>query len=314
MSDRILLHLQPEAGAGRRFWLSRRRLRALVALAALTLVALAGGGAYGGWVLHERLGNGPSARAENALLRSRLEEVEARQERVDRALDRVMAYDSKIRQLTRHDDGARAFGIGPLTELEIAAAERDGRGVELPGEELELPQTGDVAVVLDDLELRAQDLDARVAAEEVSLQEVRGYLEDRSSLLRAAPSAWPVRGWVTSGFGYRDSPTSGGRRLHAGIDIAAPRGTPIIAAADGHVVFSGYHSAYGNLLVLDHGYGLVTRYAHTSRLLAKVGDHVQRGQLVALVGNTGRSTGPHLHFEVYQDGVAVNPRKFLQLD
>jgi len=224
-----------------------------------------------------------------------------------------MAYDSKIRQMTREDTGAHALGIGPLSQLEIAAAEREGGGVVLPGEELELGAPVQVIEqVLDDLDARSIDLEERVLAEEESLQQVRSYLDDRTSLLRASPSVWPVRGWITSHFGWRRPPHGGATRLHTGLDIAAPIGTPIIAPADGHVVFAGYHSAYGNLVVIDHGYGLSTKYAHTSRMLVKVGERVQRGDLIARVGNTGRSTGPHLHFEVIKDGVPTNPMRYLK--
>jgi murein DD-endopeptidase MepM/ murein hydrolase activator NlpD len=271
------------------------------------------GGAVTAWWAASAVGNTPSAKAENVLLRSRLSALEARLGRVDRALARVASYDAKIRQLTQEDRGARAFGIGPLSELEVAAAERERRTVALPGGELPpAPNKDNLLGVLDDLDQRARDLEERALREEVSLQEIRGYLDDRTSLINAYPSEWPVRGWVTSRYGWRTGPHSGARRLHTGIDIAAPRGTPIVAAADGHVVFAGYHSAYGNLVVVDHGYGITTKHAHTSRILVAVGDRVLRGDVIARVGNTGRSTGPHLHFELLQDGVPVNPLPFLR--
>lgn len=313
MSTRILIDVEQD-GRHRKYRITGGRLRALTSLAVLGALLAAVGAAGGAWYAHGAMGNGPAAVAENALLRTRLQELEARQASVDQALDRVMAYDSKIRQLTREDDGARAFGIGPLSALEIAAAEREGRGVALPGEDFQLgePRSADLGGWLDDAEMRSEMLQTRLEGEEESLQEIRGYLDDRTSLLRAHPTVWPVRGWVTSGYGYRNSPHGGGHRLHAGLDIAAPRGTPVIAPADGHVVFAGYHSAYGNLVVVDHGYGITTKYAHLHRMHVRVGDRVQRGDRVAKVGNTGRSTGPHLHFEVHKDGVAVNPRRFLE--
>ena len=321
MSSRIVITVEQDDPSSRRnFALDGRRLRRFGWAAALVVLALCSVSAYGALKAHDRWANGPDARAENAVLRTRLQALEARQTRVDQSLARVMAYDSKIRQMTREDVGAHALGLGPLSELEIAAAEREGGGVVLPGEELELSgivaaddvPMDDIGAHLDDLEARADDLEARVLAEEESLQEVRGYLDDRTSLLRATPSVWPVRGWVTSHFGWRKSPHGDGTRLHSGMDIAAPIGTPIIAPADGHVVFAGYHTAYGNLVVVDHGYGLTSKYAHTSRMLVKVGDRVQRGDLIARVGNTGRSTGPHLHFEVIKDGVATSPMRYLR--
>jgi murein DD-endopeptidase MepM/ murein hydrolase activator NlpD len=126
------------------------------------------------------------------------------------------------------------------------------------------------------------------------------------------PSSVPVADVpVGSGFGFRHDPFTGRAALHTGLDFPTATGTPIQAAAGGVVLSTDYHHAYGNLLEVDHGNGLVTRYAHTSKILVKVGDLVKRGQVVAEVGSTGRSTGPHLHFEVLLDNVPQNPARFL---
>lgn len=125
------------------------------------------------------------------------------------------------------------------------------------------------------------------------------------------PSSQPLNGPVGSGFGFRRDPFTGGSALHTGLDFPADVGTPIMAAAGGVVLSAGMHPQFGQLVELDHGNGLVTRYAHTSRMLVKQGDLVKRGQTIAEVGSTGRSTGPHLHFEVLVEGVQQNPAKFL---
>lgn len=125
------------------------------------------------------------------------------------------------------------------------------------------------------------------------------------------PSSAPVNGPVGSGFGFRSDPFTGMAALHTGLDFPAAIGTPIVAAAGGVVISVVQHPQYGNMVEVDHSNGLVTRYAHTSRILTKVGDLVKRGQVIAEVGSTGRSTGPHLHFEVLVDGVQQNPAKFL---
>jgi murein DD-endopeptidase MepM/ murein hydrolase activator NlpD len=125
------------------------------------------------------------------------------------------------------------------------------------------------------------------------------------------PNGKPVDGPVSSGFGFRSDPFTGRTALHTGLDFPAENGTVIMAAAGGVVKTAERHPAYGNMVEIDHGNGLVTRYAHASRLLARVGDLVRRGQTVAEVGSTGRSTGPHLHFEVLVQGVQQNPSKFL---
>ncbi|MFV2082661.1 MAG: M23 family metallopeptidase [bacterium] len=147
--------------------------------------------------------------------------------------------------------------------------------------------------------------------QERSFQELIGYLEDQKSLLASTPSIWPVRGWTTSSFGYRTSPFTGRREMHKGVDVATRTGTPIIAPADGIVIFAGREGGFGNMVVLDHGYGLVTRYAHNSTIDVKRSQKVNRGDVIAKVGNTGRSTGPHLHYEVLVNGVAVNPTRYI---
>jgi murein DD-endopeptidase MepM/ murein hydrolase activator NlpD len=126
------------------------------------------------------------------------------------------------------------------------------------------------------------------------------------------PSSAPVDGPVGSGFGFRSDPFTGRAALHTGLDFPAEIGTPIVAAAGGYVLSAGPHPQYGQMVEVDHGNGLVTRYAHTSKMLVKQGDLIRRGQKIAEVGNTGRSTGPHLHFEVLVEGVQQNPTKFLQ--
>jgi murein DD-endopeptidase MepM/ murein hydrolase activator NlpD len=125
------------------------------------------------------------------------------------------------------------------------------------------------------------------------------------------PNSPPLTSHVGSGFGFRSDPFSGRPALHTGLDFPADVGTPINASAGGVVRSANFHPAYGNLLEIDHGNGLTTRYAHASKILVKPGDLVKRGQVVALVGTTGRSTGPHLHFEVMVEGVLQNPAKFL---
>ncbi len=125
------------------------------------------------------------------------------------------------------------------------------------------------------------------------------------------PNSKPVDLPMGSGFGFRPDPFTGVAALHAGLDFPGEIGTPVVAAAGGVVLLTEQHPQYGNVIELDHGQGVVTRYAHTSKILAKIGDIVKRGQKIAEIGNSGRSTGPHLHFEVRLDGVAQNPAKFL---
>lgn len=154
-------------------------------------------------------------------------------------------------------------------------------------------------------------LSTEVTIQERSFQELVEYLEDQKSLLKSTPSIWPVKGWLTSKFGYRTSPFTGRREMHKGLDIATRSGTPIIAPADGLVVFAGREGGFGNMIILDHGYGITTRYGHCSSLDVKLGQKIKRGDIVARVGNTGRSTGPHVHYEVAVNGVSVNPSRYI---
>lgn len=163
-----------------------------------------------------------------------------------------------------------------------------------------------------------QQLDGAVGAmEQRADQQIDLYTLIESRLLEARlatlmiPNSRPVDGPVGSGFGPREDPFVGRVALHTGLDFPAETGTPISAAAGGVVLTVERHPAYGLMLEIDHGQGLVTRYAHTSKILVAVGDVVRRGQVVAKVGTTGRSTGPHLHFEVLLDHVPQNPAKFL---
>jgi len=127
-----------------------------------------------------------------------------------------------------------------------------------------------------------------------------------AQLLHASPGAWPVRGWVTREFSGKR-----GDEYHPGIDIAAPHGSPIRAAGDGIVLVAGWDEEYGNFVVLEHGFGLTTLYGHNSSLSVRKEDRARAGDVIAYLGNTGRSTGPHLHFEVRRNGIPADPRSFL---
>ncbi|TWI68927.1 peptidase M23-like protein [Desulfobotulus alkaliphilus] len=136
-------------------------------------------------------------------------------------------------------------------------------------------------------------------------------LEDQRNLLAVTPAIRPADGWVTSRFGYRTSPFTGRREFHSGLDIANRIGTPVLATAEGVVSFAGDRGAIGIVVNIDHGHGLVTRYGHLNKALVKSGQRVSRGEVIGEMGNTGRSTGPHVHYEVRLNGVPVNPAKYI---
>jgi murein DD-endopeptidase MepM/ murein hydrolase activator NlpD len=145
--------------------------------------------------------------------------------------------------------------------------------------------------------------------ERFSIQQEKAQL--RASRARITPNIWPVKGAITSHYGNRVDPFNGDAEMHPGVDISAVYGTPVHAPADGTVIYAHYMAAYGNLLIIDHGNGMTTRFGHLSRFVVKVGQKVKRSEVIALVGTTGRTTAPHLHYEVRLNDRAKNPREYL---
>lgn len=143
------------------------------------------------------------------------------------------------------------------------------------------------------------------------LLDVRYMVERRNALADATPSIWPAHGWLTSRMGARQDPMTGSDDFHAGLDIAGEKGQPIYATAAGHVSLAGYQGAYGNLVVVDHGFGLETKYGHLSSFSVKPGQTVKRGDVLGRLGSTGRATGNHLHYEVRANGRLLNPLQLL---
>lgn len=220
-------------------------------------------------------------------MQARMVQLDALSERVS-GLAGVKAEELKVLQApSGASPAARAAAGGPFVPLDHPTLEQ-------------LNQT-----------LSALDIAAGQQSDVFTLAESRLFEKRLTALM--VPNSKPVDVPVGSGFGFRSDPFTGRAALHTGLDFAADIGTPIQAAAGGVVVSTEVHPQYGNLLEIDHGNGLLTRYAHTSRILVRNGDLVKRGQVVAQVGSTGRSTGPHLHFEVLVDGVQQNPARFLAM-
>jgi murein DD-endopeptidase MepM/ murein hydrolase activator NlpD len=223
------------------------------------------------------------AQREVNALAARLGELQAQANRLNALGDRL----TRVGQLGDGEfDFNKPVGIGGAGPVEdMAAGElRDGMG--------------------------RVEADFKVSGDQLSVLEA--LLFDRELDRNATPSRMPVaKGYITSGFGGRADPFGGGRQYHKGIDFDANTGDKVLSVADGVVSFAGRRSGYGNVVEVDHGNGYVTRYAHNSRLVVRVGDLVRGGQQIAKAGSTGRSTGAHVHFEVWENGRVVNPRKFL---
>lgn len=266
-------------------------------------------------------------------LRTRITEIDRKMAEVDKVMLRLRVYDAQIRSLggvTGDHGGAEpqdGTDVTPEPDPSVPAApshdasgakneplphpdflDRDLEGAvgEVDPEELRPADAWASAV-----EGRIQAFLAMVSLAEPNLNEAVRELEDLRALDQALPNLWPTDGRITSGFGWRRSPFGHNWRFHSGLDIATARGTPIYAAAAGKVVKAGLNSGYGRMVEIDHGFGISTLYGHCNTIEVRDGEHVEPGDLIATVGSTGRSTGPHLHFEVRLDGHPVNPLDYL---
>ncbi|WP_319408708.1 M23 family metallopeptidase [uncultured Desulfosarcina sp.] len=207
-------------------------------------------------------------------------------------------FEQKIRiiaNLEPSNDGSSLFGVGGSDPEDLD-----------PSTMMEQ----DYQELVRDMHVEINEIDQASHDQQNSFSSILNQLEGKRNLLAATPSIRPLKGWISSRFGYRESPFTGRREFHRGLDIATFEGSPIITPADGIVTYAGNKGLMGNMVTIEHGFGMVTRYGHTQKILKKKGDRVKRGEVIALVGNTGRSTGPHLHYEVRLNGVAVNPMNY----
>lgn len=163
-----------------------------------------------------------------------------------------------------------------------------------------------------DLSKHFRNLDRKRITLQTEMRRLQDYYTTREILIAATPSIMPAKGYPSDRYGHRTDPITGGEDYHPGIDISAPRGTKVIATADGLVVFAGRRFDYGNLVTIEHKFGIATRYGHLSEFAVEVGERVMRGDIIGYVGSTGRTTGPHLHYEVRLRNQPLNPLRFLQ--
>ena len=170
-------------------------------------------------------------------------------------------------------------------------------------ENIDKPSSGSI-----DLE----NLKNEIAKSMERIGEIKNYLRLQKNIYLATPAGFPIRGTITSNYGKRENPISGKEEFHSGIDIATSPGTPISATADGIVSFSGWNGGSGNLVVLEHGFGFSTFYAHNKKNIVKVGQKVRRGDVIGYIGSTGNATGPHIHYEIWKNGRSVNPNKYIE--
>jgi len=266
-----------------------------------------------------------SLRAETLARREQVAKFEKKMKSVDGSLARLQEFERKVRIIANLPGSAGAggeevtavgqeVGADDLPGGEGGADETFDADVPTPPREERLPKAPPGAPVekrVSVLQQTAEYLGVVAQGEVSNLEELVNALEGKRDYLESSPSIWPAKGWLTSRYGYRVSPFTGRRQFHAGLDIAAALGTNIVAPARGRVVFAGPHGPLGNCVIIDHGYGVRTEYGHTEKILVKRGDRVERGQVIALLGNTGRSTGPHLHYVVQVRGKTRNPLDYI---
>ncbi len=225
--------------------------------------------------------------------------------------DQLVYLAKRIKLATKQMEGLRAFDrkLRGMLNLETEEEMENMGGIGVPPSVITDPkvieedQKGSILVMHRSLD----HLGNEMASGHLDRNEIYRFLENQKIVLSSTPSILPTKGWLSSRFGYRTSPFTDKKEFHRGIDIGSRIGSPIVAPADGIVSYRGRQNGHGNLLVLKHGYGLVTKYAHLKKALTKKGQSVKRGETIALVGNTGRSTGAHLHYEVHLNKVPVDP-------
>ena len=340
MDRYTLILVADERSPVRRFQIPKIWLkRSLFGLAAAVLVMALASWDY--WRVRADNAELAGLRIEAAEQREQIESFEKSLATAQSQLSRVKELERKVR-IIANLPGAAGVGGEEVTDLvpeggDDAAATDElmlPAGVPVEGERYEGQGGGD-----DDAELPLSDLlpeDARrlalstrgarhvhgletraismtsVAAQRGdSLEKLLDQLEDKRVKLASMPSIWPARGWLTSRYGPRISPFTGRTQQHRGIDIAGREGTPIVAPAHGRVTFVGRKGPMGNTLVLDHGFGVRTVYGHTREIRVKPGEKVDRGQVIASVGSTGRSTGPHLHYSIEVNGKSRDPLDYI---
>lgn len=272
-------------------------------------------------------------KVENRQLKAQFQVVESKLEALDSSLERVQSFMTKLRLITDTNDDQRALKltvgntnsqsqIAEMNEANNSGDARDPAAIRKDEDTLTILRKpildsakGELArseeSKFTSLSIRIDRAIKKSELKEQGVLDLWEMLSMQQSLMRATPSIRPSRGYITSEFGYRPSPVTGQLKLHQGLDFGAPPGAPVYATADGVVSFSGFDSEYGKLVSIDHGYGVVTRYAHNSELFTVVGQKIKRGDVISAVGNTGRSTGPHCHYEVRVNGVPVDPTNYI---
>lgn len=310
MAKRFTIMVVPDRSSKvRRLRISRSTAWVVISLAT-ALVAVVVGTSIHYVSVVQRLLENTRLRQQNVELRNKLVALVEKVDSIQTVLDRVERFDTKLRTITQLHDPKRHLAQGPFQ----AVANRDGTIAASEVDPLINSIGAHPHLAISLLGKRVAELAAEAERREGSISQLETILHSQRARLDVTPSIWPARGWVTSGFGMRPDPYTGKPTMHHGIDIANQPGMPVMAPARGVVVFAGTNGGYGNTIVIDHGYGIRTRYGHLSKIKVRVSDRVERGEIIGAIGNTGRSTGPHLHYEVEVNGIPEDPRDYILED
>lgn len=282
---------------------------------AVTLVFVGVMVANYGYVMSQ-VGENNELKTENRRLRQSVQVFKGKMSTLESAMERVKTFSTRLKVITGAEDRG---GVAALMKSIPDAAANTGAAKTVPAEvaaiEAELdprdPEHIELQTQYRELDLKITMMTAESLSLEQNLQDQYEHLVDQKAFLAALPTRKPAIGYYTSGFGTRRAPFGGKVKMHEGVDIANHPGTPIKATADGVVTFANTKAGYGQTVILDHGYGLQTWYAHTRAILVKNGQKILRGDTIALLGSTGRSTGPHCHYEVRVNGIPVDPLSYI---
>lgn len=318
-----------QTGKTRKIVISSAWLKAASFISAIVFVILAAGLVDYFGLLLQAMEN-KRLKVENAQLVKQFQIVESKVSALENSLERVKTFTTKLKLITNveSDDRITKLTMGPkpaagqqVEEYEPMEQRSDGEALAQQDQVFanKKPlndQIGELANETTDKDYASLVIRIDKAVKETQLKEQSVIdlwegLSERQSLLSATPNIKPAKGWLTSRFGYRTSPFSGKSVLHAGLDIAAAPGSPVYAPADGVVTFASYDEGYGKLVSVDHGYGVSTRFGHMSQIYVQVGQRIGKWDVLGAVGNTGRSTGPHLHYEVRINGTPVDPINYI---
>lgn len=289
----------------KQFTISRAMLRFLGVLFAASLILLTYV-IYDYSNLKKTVSNHPELQI---IISNQSDEIAGQRKQIQKFADEITALKSKLIALNDFEKKIRI-----IANIEKATDQDSlfGVGGSIPDDlDTKIPLTEKHNSLMREMHEQTRQLDLASSKQQEGFESLFNFLQDQRNLLSSTPAIRPTNGWTTSAFGYRISPFTGLREFHKGLDIATRMATPVIATADGIISFTGTKGLLGKVVTIDHGHGIATRYGHLKKILKKSGETIKRGDIIANIGVSGRSTGPHVHYEVYINGIPVNPANYI---